>query len=358
MTPIRVRAFYTRYPHWGAHSGFQQVCRYLDPQRIDVLLQAVSDSDEDWPIPRNPINGWLRRRVARRGMAWYKLSDLAAEVGVLPAALTNAVDVVHFLDAEHTAQYLPRWLKRWRRSRVKTVGTFHQPPELLPGLVHPEVVAHLDHVVVVSPSQQAYFRAFLPVERVQTILHGVDAEFFRPAGERAADGTFRCITVGHWMRDWHAIRAVVERLAPSRSLEFHIVTNRITGLEGLPNVRRHENLDDAGLRRLYQQSDALFLPLENATANNSLLEGIGCGLPVVSTRIESVIAYVGEDAALLVEANEPQALADAIQRLRDDPGLRARMGAAARARAEQLAWPRMAVEFERSYEALSAGRHS
>ena len=351
VMPIRVRAFYTRYPHWGAHSGFHQLCRHLDPALVSVSGRAISDSDEDWPIPSNPLN-WGLRRYVTRGMRWYKLSDLTAEIAAVPAALTHAVDIIHFLDAEHTGQYLPRWIKRWPHSRVKTIGTFHQPPELLPGLVDPKIVASLDRVVVVSPSQLPYFRALLPAERVQTILHGIDVEFFRPAESRKTDGIFRCITVGHWMRDWGAIRAVAEAVRPRPHLEFHTVTNRATGLEDLPNVHRHENVDDESLRGLYQQADVLFLPLENATANNSLLEGIACGLPVVSTRIEPVLAYVDETMADLVAGNEPEALAAAICRLHDDPARRARMGAAARARAEALAWSRLAVEWQDLYASM------
>jgi glycosyltransferase involved in cell wall biosynthesis len=352
VTPIRVRAFYTRYPHWGAHTGFRQMCRYLSPASVDLSLQPVSDGDADWPLPENPLNQHVRRYVNRRGMVWYKLSDLAAEIAATPAALTNAVDIIHFVDAEHTGQYLPGWIKRWRRSRVKTIGTFHQPPELLPGLVNPDIVASLDRVVVVSPSQIPYFRAFLPADRVLTILYGIDVEFFRPPEVRITDGVFRCITVGHWMRDWRAIRAVAEAFRPRQHMEFHIVTNRVTGLEGLPNVHRHQNVDDEGLRGLYQQADVLFLPLENATANNSLLEAIACGLPVVSTRIESVLAYVDETMADLVAGNEPEALVAAICRLHDDPDRRAKMGAAARARAEALAWSRLAVEWEGVYATL------
>jgi len=352
VTPIRVRAFYTRYPHWGAYSGFRQMCPYLSPAAVDISLQAVSDSDEDWPLPENPLNRHLRRYVNGQGMAWYKLSDLAAEIAATPAAITNAVDIIHFFDGEHTGQYLPGWIKRWRRSRVKTIGTFHQPPEVLPNVVNPNIVRALDRVTLVSPSQMPYFRAFLPAERVQTILYGIDAEFFRPAESRKTDGIFRCITVGHWMRDWRAMRAVVEAFRPRQHVEFHIVTDRTTGLEGLPNVRRHENVDDESLRGLYQQADVLFLPLENATANNSLLEGIACGLPVVSTRIESVQAYVDETVAELVAGNEPEALAAAICRLHDDPDRRARMGAAARARAEALAWSRIAVQWENAYATL------
>ena len=65
MTPVRVRAFYTRYPHWGAHTGFQQLRAHLSPERVHVSFRAVSDSDADWPLPGGPLNTGLRRALSR-----------------------------------------------------------------------------------------------------------------------------------------------------------------------------------------------------------------------------------------------------------------------------------------------------
>jgi glycosyltransferase involved in cell wall biosynthesis len=351
-SPIRVRAFYTPYPHWGAHAGGHQVCRFLDPSAVDVSLLPVSNSDGDWPIPANPLNDALRNRLCRH-LLWYKLSDLTAELRAVPVSFTNRVDIIHYLDAEHTARLLPRWIKKWPHSRVRTVATYHQPPELLDGLrVRKEAVGNLDLVLVVSPTQEDYFRQFLPADRVRTLLHGVDAEFFRPPAAHRSDGTLRCITAGHWMRDWNAIGSVARALSEHRGIEFHVVTGQSTGLEGLANVKIHLDVDDNAFLALYQEADFLFLPLVNSTANNSLLEGLACGLPVVSTPLRSVQAYVGEGPAILVERNDPDGFVEAIRSLCADPDRRARMGKAARARAEELAWPRVASRWERAYREL------
>lgn len=356
--PLRVRAFYTRYPHWGAHAGIHQLCRYFDPAEVDVALRGVPDNDDDWwrwcPLP--VVNSRLRAFVQRRGMAYYKLSDLAAELHTWPGAFSGTIDVVHYLDAEHGVTFLPRWIAA-RRRRAVTVGTFHQPPALLRELVSQKVAATLDMVLVVSPTQEAFFRECLPPERVRSILHGVDADFFRPAdGPREAGRPFRCITAGHWLRDWTAVRAVVERFQGDRHVEFHVVTNRDTGLAGFDNVVVHVDVDDESLRRLYQEADALLLPLIDATANNCLLEGLASGLPVVSSDIPSVATYLGGTPARLVAGNDPAALADAVRELRDDEPLRSRMGAASRARAEELAWSRVAPAIAEVYHELVAGR--
>jgi glycosyltransferase involved in cell wall biosynthesis len=341
---------YTRYPHWGAHSGMTQVVRHLDPSRVLARLDAASDTHDDLWMPHAGLRERLRVEVGRRGMAWYKLSDLAAELRAARACALGRTDVVHFLDAEHSGQYLPALLRRVRLGGARTVATFHQPPELLDGLVNPRLVANLDRVTVVSPTQVEWFRRAVPDDRIDVVRHGIDTEFFSPAARRTDDEArpFRCITVGHWLRDWDAVRAVAGRLAGER-IEFHVVTGTDTGLEHLPNVVRHRGVSDERLRDLYREADALFLPLTQSTANNALLEGIACGLPVVSTALESVRAYLAGDEGVLVDGNDPAALADAVVALRDDPARRRAMGERARAQAETLAWPAVARLLERVY---------
>ncbi|MEZ4586206.1 MAG: glycosyltransferase family 4 protein [Gemmatimonadales bacterium] len=340
---------YTRYPHWGRHAGFTQLISRVDRQRFAVRAQGASDSDRDLPIPHAGLRRRLRERVQASGMAWYKLSDLAAELRALPGCLLSTTDLVHFLDAEHSGQFLPRWIRRYGRSRTRTIATFHQPPELLDGLLDPEVVARFDVVTLVSPTQEAWFRAVVPPERIRVILHGVDCDFFRPA-DRIPDQRFRCLTVGHWLRDWPTVRGVAERLASEPDVELHVVTDRPTGLEGLPNVVRHRQVDDETLRALYQRADLLLLPLTSATANNAILEGLASGLPILSTRLPAIEAYAPGPEAILVEGGDSDRLAEAVLRLRDGTEERGQRAAAARRRAEALSWSTLVKRYEALYD--------
>ena len=345
--PIRLRLECTRYPHWGRYSGIGQFASRLDPARFRYKIHAASDSDDDLPLPIPSLRRRLRERVQRGGMTWYKLSDFAAELRAFGACLSGQADIVHFLDGEHSGQYLPQWLEK--RRRVKLVASYHQPADLLPDLVPQAVAARFDRVVVVSPAQRAYFEAFMPAERIVTILHGIDTDFFAPARPRSSDGIFRCVTAGHWLRDWPTILRVAERLRDRSDIEFHIVTNRETGLEHLPHVRFHQNVSDEQLRLIYQRSDALFLPLTESTANNTLLEGIACGLPVIATDLPSVRAYVSDRCAMLPAMGDVDALVPAIERLKSEEALRSAMGAASRSRAEQLSWAQIGREYQDLY---------
>lgn len=355
--PIRIRFLYTRYPHWGGRSGFTQIPRHLDAGRFRFVLDGASDSDDDLPQWLSPARSRLRDWIRRGGMPWYKLSDLMAEVRALPGSAGGRYDILHFLDGEHCGQYLPRLLKGMRLSRPRTVASFHQPPDLQPTLINPDIARWFDHVTVLSPAQVPFFLEFLPADRVHLLPHGIDTDFFHPpAAPRAGGRRIRCITVGHWLRDWEALRAVAEWFRPDADVRFDVVTARETGLEDLPNVTHHRSIPDAALAALYRHADVLLLPLTECTANNALLEGMASGLPVASSSLPGARFHLSGDEALLAPPGDAQALVDALSRLRNEPELRLQMGRRARLRAEELAWPNAAKGFAGLYESIVASR--
>jgi glycosyltransferase involved in cell wall biosynthesis len=340
----RVHLLYTRYSHVGEHSGAAAFIREVVQSRLPIRTSATGGGAA--PGQRAPAR-WRKVINGRIGgeMPWYAAADLYGEVVAGAACVIGRRDVVHYFDGEHGARWLPT-ARRAGLISARTVATFHQPPALLDSLLDRRVITGLDHVVVVSPTQRPFFEAIVGAQRVRTIHLGVDTAFFRPGCEPRPPGPFRCITVGHWLRDWAALRSVA-RLALQRGveIEMHIVTDRATGLHGLANVRRHRNLTDEQLRALYQRCDALLLPLTGATANNALLEGIACGLPAVVTRLPAVASYLGPNAQSLVDDNDSDAMLDALVSLRDDEELRGTCVRSARARAEQLSWKNVARQY-------------
>lgn len=351
MGRLGVRVIHTRYPHWGAHSGIHQFVKYLDAGRVRVSVRTSADDDDNFPLRSEWLRDRLRTRIARDGGGWYKLSDLTAEAGAL-AALATGVRVVHFLDGEHGVRYLPGLLRRARWLRARTVATFHQPASLLATLIPPAAIEALDHITVVAPSQAAWFEQFVPADRITTVLHGIDTAFFRPPVERRRE-SFRCITVGHWLRDWPAVRAVARELAGVPDIGFDVVTSQPTGLEDLGNVRIHRSVDDATLLALYQAAHCLLLPLHDATANNAILEAIACGLPVVTSDLSSLHAYLPGAEAVFVKDNDPTDLAAAVLRLKEDEAQTRVMEWHARLRAEALSWGRIADAWQSLYAMLA-----
>lgn len=349
-TPIRVHIVRTHWTHWGAHAGIVRYFDFLDPTAFTIHDKPTVFVDERISHPHRQIHDWAQGYLRRNRMPWYQLGDFWAECTAAQRALRRKADVIHFLDPEHGLQFLPGWMQRVPRSlRPRIVATFHQPPDLLPHILRPDVIALLDHVNVVSPDQAPFFEACLPSDRVSVILHGIDTTFFAPLPTRETSATWNCITVGHNLRDFDALRGVAEQMHDDPRVVFHVVTSEITGVEDLPNVVMHRAVSDFELRRLYQMADVLFLPLKSATANNALLEGFACGLPTVTTDLPGLRAYAPDGQAILIRDNDPVILHAALTQLRDNPARCAQLRDAARQRALALRWEQIAPAYAAMY---------
>ena len=114
----------------------------------------------------------------------------------------------------------------------------------------------------------------------------------------------------------------------------------------------HRRITDEALRSHYQSADLLVLPLQDATANNALLEALACGLPVVASDLPAVSEYAPREAAVLVP-HETEAFVVAIQQLLDDDLKRAAMAQRGRTAAESLAWPLVARRFDHLYHQVA-----
>src|SRR6266850_3703369 len=102
---MRIRFEYTRYAHWGGRSGYNQFVHHLNPQHFQTQLHPTShgDADLNWLRPMWPI---IKRLLRRGRVPWYSLSDLNAEILAIAACLAGRTDIVHFLDGDHSPQFL------------------------------------------------------------------------------------------------------------------------------------------------------------------------------------------------------------------------------------------------------------
>ena len=102
-------------------------------------------------------------------------------------------------------------------------------------------------------------------------------------------------------------------------------------------------------------SDAIVLTSANEGTPVTLIEALAAGRPVVSTDVGGVRDVVGDDAGFLVEAGDVPAVADRLERLADDPALRARLGRAGRERVlDRYSVPRLVDDIDELYRRLLA----
>ncbi len=353
---LRVHLIRTLYPHWGACTAFNRLKPHLEALGLDVH-DSLSPMDSG-RFPLSLLERSAARRSRRLGMPEYRLRDMGMSAKAYARARTGRVDVFHLLDGEHALLDLPRWLRRIPpRQRPVLISTLHQPARILPELMRPEHLRAVDCIVTVSPEQAEFLNDWAPGVRTRTILLGVDTEYFTPGDTACGERPFNCLSGGIWMRDYAALDATARRLIHVPQLKFHVVSPPPEYEPGSTNIFIHRDLPDAELLRLYRSSNLLFLPLKDATANTFLLEGAACGLPVLSTDRPSIRAYFPGNEAILVRENDPGAFAEAIRRLYDHKEAREAMSRAARRRALELDWSRMAQSHASLYRELTNHRH-
>ena len=102
---------------------------------------------------------------------------------------------------------------------------------------------------------------------------------------------------------------------------------------------------------LYAASDVFALPSRSEGFGLVYVEAALHGVPSVGTNVGGIPDAIADgETGLLVDLHDIDALAAALQRLRDDPALRLRLGAAARARAHaEFTDTRMAERYARIF---------
>jgi len=104
--------------------------------------------------------------------------------------------------------------------------------------------------------------------------------------------------------------------------------------------------DDGEVRAWYGRASLFCLPSEQEGFGIVFLEAMASGLPVVSTTAAAIPEVVPDgEAGLLVPPRDPEAMAEALLRLLQNPPLQARLRNAGRLHARQYGWERVADRF-------------
>ena len=122
-----------------------------------------------------------------------------------------------------------------------------------------------------------------------------------------------------------------------------------------------DRLTFTGLTRdmhsVYAVSDLVMLTSDTEGTPHVLLEAMGSGIPVVSTSVGGIPEFIThEQHGLLAPAGNKQALADAAQRIHDDPALSARLIEAGRSVAAQFTVDHMVEGIEKVYRSVLPGK--
>jgi glycosyltransferase involved in cell wall biosynthesis len=210
----------------------------------------------------------------------------------------------------------------------------------------------------------------VPLDRLTVVPVGVDHSVFRPDPSIVKCPGRLMVTSSSDvpMKGLVPLLEAVAKLRVERELELFVIGQprpggrvaRAIDRLGLADlVTTITGVSDAELARLYGQAEVAVVPSLYEGFSLPAIEAMSCGVPVVATTGGALPEVVGESGrtCVLVEPDDPEALAAAIGGLLDDPAARERLGAAGRRRVvERFTWEVTARGTAACYDAILQGR--
>ncbi len=117
---------------------------------------------------------------------------------------------------------------------------------------------------------------------------------------------------------------------------------------------RNKYLSDGEVAELFERARIVVLPYTQASQSGVLAIAFAFGKPAIVTRVGGLPEAVGEgEAGLIIPPDDPEALADAMERLLADASLRERLAEGGRRRIEEhIGWPHIAQRHLALYQRL------
>jgi glycosyltransferase involved in cell wall biosynthesis len=226
-----------------------------------------------------------------------------------------------------------------RITQAKISAVFHEIPRVLEKCLAEVSPLLLDGAVCVARSQIPLVQSMAPPGKTWFVPHGVDADYFTPG--KAPSDRPSVLCVGSHYRDFQTLRKsadLIVRAIPTASVRLIAPRAHLPPGLSLGPVEVLSGVSDEQLLEEYRRAWVVLLPLSDSTANNSLLESMACGTPVVVSDIGGVRDYAGPDCGALCAPGDGHAHGEAAIGLLLNANMREAAGRAARVRARACAW--------------------
>jgi glycosyltransferase involved in cell wall biosynthesis len=369
---LRVALFSGNYNYVrdGANQALNRLVGYLLRQGVNVRVYSPTVKNPAFPatgdlvdIPAIPIPGRSEYRIPI----------------AIPARVRRDLDqfnpnVVHVSSPDIVAHRAVTWA---RRHQIAAVASVHTRFESYLEYYHfqwlePEVRAILRRFyhrceVVLAPAEST--AAILRAQRMNRDIaiwsRGIDQEQFNPERRDMEwrrslgirDDELVVAFLGRIVMEKgldvfaDAIHAFAERGLPYRVLVIGEGPARPWFEEQLPDAIFTGQLTGDDLARALASSDVLFNPSVTEAFGNVTLEAMACALPVVAAMASGTSSIVRDnETGLMVDVNDVDGFADALETYASDPELRRRHGEAGLAIAKRMDWDTINSAVIRAYK--------
>lgn len=266
---------------------------------------------------------------------------------------------------------------------VKAVAGAELPTHMAPLLQSRIPLAQC--VVSLSRDMTADLKRFgVPADRIEFVPNAVDhARFSAPADKpslRRAHGipadafVFLCVARNHPQKDLPTLLRAFKKAreaASGRPLHLVIVgrgvpelraetaalgladSTTLLEIQAAPDPSRLAEYPPQALVDVYRAADAFALSSLLEGFSTALLEAMATGLPIVATRVPGIVDQVEDGKeGLLVPAQNPEALADALRMVASDLETASSLSDQAERRSMEFGWERVAEKYLALYKKM------
>ncbi len=233
-----------------------------------------------------------------------------------------------------------------------------------------KVSRRLDHIITVSERTRRDVAAQFKVDlsRMSVIHNGVDTELFKPKSNiaRAAKRLITTASADVPLKGLNfLIEAYAKLLTVHPDLELIVIGKLREGqtsklldkLELRDRVQFVSEITDEEITNEYARATIAVCPSVYEGFGFPAAEAMSCGVPLVSTDGGALPEVVG-NAGVIVPAQDPAALAEAIDQLLQNPERRLTLGLKGRARmVETFSWQHAAEQYVSHYRQVIAHAH-
>ena len=357
---LRIALFSGNYNYVrdGANQALNRLVGYLLGQGVHVRVYsptiehpAFEPTGDLVGIPSIPIPGRSEYRLGL-GIPARVRRDLKA----------FAPNVVHVSSPDVIGHRAVTWARRNRIAAVASIHTRFDTYLEYYNLTWLEPLVRIgmrrfyhrcEAVLVPAESTAAVFRAQRMNREIATWSRGIDREQFNPGrrdmawrrGQGIADDVLVVAFLGRVVMEKgldvfsEAIRALTERKVKHRVLVIGEGPARPWFEQRLPEAIFTGQLTGTDLARALASCDVLLNPSITEAFGNVTLEAMASALPVIAAHATGTTNLVRDgQTGILVDSDDIDGFADALESYARDPQLRRRHGAAGLTFAETMDW--------------------
>lgn len=346
--PVKPLILTKRWNHHTRSGGYDKLADYLPGDKIITGKSKTRRTSFAFKI-------WKKLVPSSNNVNHYLPADFISEIKGISKVYLNRFNIAHALYAEDQLNFLLKFRKYFN---CMLIGTFHLPIESVYvqkaiSAGHYENFKNLDAAIVVSKSMVNDLEEWVGKNKVYVVPHGIDTNIFSPTDvARKRSDFLNLLSVGYHGRDWETMLEVISHLqGKTDHFNYHVVTpeNQKEKFTNKKNVIVHSNIPEKKLVKLYQEADVLLLPVRFGTANNSILESLACGTPVISSDVGGISEYVDESAGWLFNDGDAAGISVLIEKMLEDPSLYLAKRSGARKKALSFDWKIIAGRVQEVY---------